>query len=200
MVSRTTSAAKVALLCAAAAVLILAGCGGHGTHEVGAEASPTASAAVSATHTEDDAMFAAMMIPHHEQAVEMADLVPTRSENAEVVALAAEIKGAQGPEITRMQGWLDEGGVDAGSLGDHSDHGGMAGMQSPDAMRDLAALQGEAFDTAWLTMMIDHHRGAVEMAQDVLDQPGDAQVAALAREIISAQEREIAQMTAMLQP
>lgn len=194
-----TRSGKAATVLALAAGLALAGCGGdHNAHETGAAASPTASSTVGARANAADEMFAVMMIPHHEQAVEMADLVPTRTTNTDLLALAAEIKDAQQPEITQMQGWLKGWGTDVAAMGDHASHGGMAGMQSDEAVAELAALEDDSFDRRWMEMMIDHHEGAVTMAKDVIAKGSDPAVRALAEQVITAQQAEIAQMTGML--
>jgi uncharacterized protein (DUF305 family) len=142
-----------------------------------------------------DAMFLQMMIPHHEQAVEMSKLAATNGASADVLALADTIAGAQGPEIEQMKIWLD----DAGRPMMMADHGmEMAGMVDDADMDRLRAAQGPEFDRLYLTFMIAHHEGAIAMAQDVIAQGDDANVRGLADDIIAAQQAEIAQMNAML--
>ena len=184
------------------AALALAGCGAAtdtpGTAQ-SAVGSSTATAGTSAAdHSAADVMFSAMMIPHHQQAVEMADLVPTRTTNADVLALAAGIKAAQQPEIDQMQGYLDGWGEEANDAAAHAGHAGMEGMMSDDDLTALAGLKDAAFDKEWLTMMIAHHEGAVTMAQDVQKNGSHAATATLAAAIIEVQRREIDQMKAML--
>ena len=188
-----------AVVAAGLLVLGVSGCGG--------DESDTAPATASAA----DIAFAQSMIPHHEQAVEMADLALSADADAsqEVQGLAEEIKAAQGPEIEQMAGWLDEWGAptampgfDDGADGmeamDHSGHdmGGMAvsGMMGEDEMDELARATGEEFDRLWLEMMIEHHEGAVAMAEQVEGAGEDPEVAALAETIITAQESEISRM------
>lgn len=189
---------SIAALGALCLALLVGGCGSHETHDADASATSAASATPGATFNAADEMFAVMMIPHHEQAVEMADLVPTRTKNPDLLALAAAIKGAQDPEITQMQGWLEGWGTDVAAMGDHASHGGMAGMQSEETMAELAALTDDAFDRRWMEMMIDHHEGAITMAKDVIAQGSDPAVRTLAEQIITAQQGEITQMTGML--
>jgi len=152
-------------------------------------------------HMSADAMFAQMMIPHHEQAVEMAELAVTRAEDPTIVALAAEIKAAQGPEIELMSSWLDDWGVSrmpgGDMMGEHGGHG-MAGMLTDEQLDELAGTSGQEFDRLFARYMIEHHEGAVDMAKEVLESGSDPRVAALAREIIVAQEKEILQMQAFL--
>ncbi|AKT50719.1 DUF305 domain-containing protein [Arsenicicoccus sp. oral taxon 190] len=143
-----------------------------------------------------DVMFAQMMIPHHQQAIEMGDLAlknPTSS--PEVRKLATDIKKAQDPEIQTMRGWLSSWGA-ATSAGGHMDHG--TGMMSDADMAKLETAQGAEFDRMWLSMMVQHHRGAVTMAQQVLTTTNDPQVKQLADAIIKAQNAEIATMQGML--
>jgi len=148
---------------------------------------------------EDDVMFAQMMIPHHEQAVDMADMAldPDASSSVEVRELAVDIKATQDPEIETMRGWLDAWGAPqepSGGMGHDS------GMMSQGDMGALASAEGAEFDQMWLTMMIEHHEGAITMARDVQSTTEDEEVAALAAEIIAAQEAEIATMQALLEP
>jgi uncharacterized protein (DUF305 family) len=145
-------------------------------------------------------MFAQMMIPHHEQAVEMSTLAETRSSSPGIKEFAAEIKAAQQPEIDQMSAWLQEWGVPRLSgdeaMGDHGGHG-MSGMLTNDQMQQLADSQGPEFDRFFAEFMILHHEGAIAMAEDVIDSR-DPRVSALAREIIAAQAQEIAQLQAFL--
>ena len=160
-----------------------------------ANGSSTASAGT-ATGVEADVKFAQMMIPHHEQAVEMADLaLQNDSASADVKALATQIKAAQGPEIQTMQGWLSQWG--AAESDGPMDHGS-GGMMSDQDMSSLSSASGAAFDTMWLDMMIEHHQGAVTMAQDVLATTSNPDVTKLATAVVEGQQKEIATMQGML--
>lgn len=142
-----------------------------------------------------------MMIPHHEQAIEMADMAldPTVGASADIVALATQIKNAQDPEIAQMtsllQGWKKPLTADDSDM-DHSSM--MSGMLSAEDMEKLGALTGAAFDEAWAAGMIAHHEGAVEMAQDVLADGSNTEVRTLAQAIVSTQTAEIATLRALL--
>jgi uncharacterized protein (DUF305 family) len=176
---------------------LLAGCGGsHDMDDMGM-ATPSGTSGASAA----DAMFAQMMIPHHEQAVEMSTLAETRASSPEIKALAAEIKGAQQPEIDQMTAWLGEWGLPVMSgdeaMGDHGGHG-MSGMLTSEQMQQLADAQGPEFDRLFAEFMILHHEGAIDMAEDVVDSK-DPRVATLAAEIIRTQAEEIAQMRVFLE-
>jgi uncharacterized protein (DUF305 family) len=148
-----------------------------------------------------DVMFAQMMIPHHEQAVVMSDLADSRASDPVIVDLAREIKGAQAPEIELMGSWLDTWGAERltsdDAMGEHGSHG-MAGMLSDEQLDALAQAQGAEFDALFAQAMIEHHQGAVQMARDVLEAGADPDVAALAREIIVTQEKEILQLQSFL--
>jgi uncharacterized protein (DUF305 family) len=184
---------------AASAVLILAlsACGsGDDSHSTmsGAGTSSSSTAEGATTSATGDVEFAQMMIPHHEQAVEMADLaLANDTASPEVKALAGQIKAAQDPEIQTMQGWLAQWGASEGS--GQMDHGG---MMSDDDMSSLMGASGPEFDQMWLTMMIEHHEGAIEMAQDVLDTTSNPEVEQLATAVVEGQEKEITTMKGML--
>jgi uncharacterized protein (DUF305 family) len=181
------------LLAAAALGVLLAGCGG--SHDMGM-ASPSSTTGASAA----DAMFAQMMIPHHQQAVEMSTLAETRASSPKIMALAAEIKGAQQPEIAQMTAWLEEWGMPVmpmdEAMSEHGGHG-MSGMLTDDQMQQLADANGPEFDRLFAEFMILHHEGAIDMAEDVVDSK-DPRVAALAAAIIKTQADEIAHMQGFL--
>ena len=147
-----------------------------------------------------DAMFAQMMIPHHEQAIVLAEMAENRTSGAspEVTSLAAQIKSAQGPEVELMKSFLtqwDEPVVDPGSM----DHGSkMKGMLSVEELAKLSTLSGKVFDKEWMLAMIAHHEGAIEMARTVEQSGKNLEVQALAKTIISDQQVEIDQMKSML--
>lgn len=140
-----------------------------------------------------DIMFAQMMIPHHEQAIEMSTLAETRSTNPEVLALAAQIKAAQAPEIAQMTGWLDAAGV-SDTMG-HSM--GEMGMLDEAQMTALAAARGAAFDTHYLEGMIQHHLGAIDMAQMILSS-ANPEVKKLGEAVVTSQSAEVALMKKIL--
>lgn len=154
----------------------------------------------------EEIMFAQMMIPHHEQAIIMADLAPTRTENADILTLAAAIKAAQAPEIATMKSWLtteadessksdphaghDMGGDAMGEDMGHEMHSGMDGMLTEDQLNSLRAATGAEFDQLFLAGMIAHHEGAVKMANGI-SASGNPAVQALVAEIITSQQSEI---------
>jgi uncharacterized protein (DUF305 family) len=147
------------------------------------------------TMMDADVMFLQMMIPHHEQAVEMSMLAAKNGAGPQVLKLADTIAAAQGPEIEQMRTWLDESGAGM-MMGGHAGH--MDGVLSDEQMSQLADAQGADFDRLYLEGMIGHHEGAITMAQDAIDNGENPSVIALAQKIIDAQTSEIAQMKQML--
>ncbi|MEU1084327.1 DUF305 domain-containing protein [Streptomyces sp. NPDC005908] len=206
--NRTRSLARrtAAVAAAGAAALVLAACGGngddtglagHGGHNVTASASASAS---QGQHNAADVAFAKGMIPHHRQAVEMADLAPERAQSPEVKKLAADIRKAQDPEIKTLSGWLTSWGEEVPAEGamDHSMHGGVEGMMSAEEMTELEILSGKAFDSAFMEMMIEHHEGAVEMAKTEQADGAYEPAEKMAGQIIISQSAEIEQMNKLL--
>ncbi|PSK63273.1 hypothetical protein B0E53_04799 [Micromonospora sp. MH33] len=145
-----------------------------------------------------DVWYVRMMIPHHQQAVEMAALAPDRAADARVRAVAERIRAAQGPEIGVLRGWLDTRGLDAEVPG--HDHGAMRGMQSAEAMRQLAAARGAEFDRLFVRMMTAHHEGAVVMSTDLLKVGADQALQEFANGVASEQSAEIARLRELIAP
>jgi uncharacterized protein (DUF305 family) len=139
-------------------------------------------------------MFAQMMIPHHQQAVDMSTLAETRTTNPELLALAMQIKDAQAPEIEQMTSWLDS----AGAGMDMGHDMGMGGMLSAEQMTALENATGPDFDKLYLQGMIAHHEGAIEMAQMIIDS-NNGEAKQLGENIVTSQTAEIAQMKKMLE-
>jgi hypothetical protein len=144
----------------------------------------------------NDVMFAQMMIVHHEQAIEMSDLAMNNTTNPDVLALAESISKAQVPEVATMKSWLDA----AGASSDHMHDMMMPGLADEAMMADLRTLTGPSFDSLFLMTMIQHHEGAIAMADDVLASTANDDVTALAQDVKSAQTLEIEAMYALLGP
>ncbi|MEU4250002.1 DUF305 domain-containing protein [Amycolatopsis sp. NPDC026612] len=162
---------------------------------------PAPSTQAAAGHNADDVAFAQQMVPHHSQALDMAKLVPSRSTDPKVIDLASRIAKAQDPEIQQMQGWLSTWGTGMPGMTHESMpgmSGSMPGMMSGDDLKQLEAAKGTEFDKMWLTMMIQHHQGAIDMAKTELSKGGNADAKALARKIIDAQQAEITEMQGLL--
>lgn len=186
----------------AAVSLVAVGCGSSSDGsmpgmDMDSDATETTAAGASGADSNDaDVMFAQGMIPHHEQAVEMAKLAGDRAESQEVKDLAADIEAAQDPEIEQMTGWLEE--WDQPMEMDGMDSMEMGGMMSEDQMSELEDATGAEFDAMFLEMMIEHHEGTIAMAQDQVDDGKNAEAIALAEAIIEAQQGEIETMQGLL--
>ena len=159
-----------------------------------ATAAPTTSAAAQA-HNDADVMFAQHMIPHHQQAVEMSDMVLGKQGiDPRVTQLATEIKAAQGPEIQQMQGWLTQWGTPAMPPMSGHDMPAMQGMMSEADMTALKDAQGVEASKLFLTQMIAHHEGAITMAQNEIKDGKYPAAIELAKAIVTTQQREIETM------
>ena len=161
-----------------------------GSSDSGSSSSGTSDSTKALSSSEID--FLTMMIPHHEQAIEMSELALTRSDDDEVLQLAEQIKNAQGPEISQMRSLLQEFGIEE-NPSSHAAH--MHGMLTDNEMRELETANGSAFDRLFLTGMIKHHEGAIDMVALV----GDSQrLSSLGEAIFTAQNDEITKMQEML--
>jgi len=143
-------------------------------------------------YSQNEIMFAAMMIPHHEQAVTMSNLALTNTTNPGILDLAQRIKAGQEPEIVQMNTWLD-GGY---SMMGHDGHQ-MGGMLSDEDLAKLGTLKDKAFDEMFLTAMIEHHEGAIQMTQMIANS-SNSEVKTLVDNIISSQTKEIEEMKVLL--
>lgn len=192
--------------------LLLSGCASEENSDSSASSQP---------FNQADVKFVRAMIPHHRQAIEMAQLAEKRAADPQVEKLAEQIEAAQGPEIKTMRNWLKSweqptktnqggsGSMDHGGSGsmDHAgsgsmDHGGsvggMAGMMAAGDMQQLRTAEGAAFDEAFLTMMIEHHKGAIDMASTEEQQGRNREAVTLAERIQQDQAAEIELMANLL--
>ena len=144
-------------------------------------------------------MFAQAMIPHHQQAVAMSDMILAKDGiDAKVTDLATQIKAAQAPEIAQMSGWLAGWGENPSpSMGMDHDMGG--GMMSQADMDALDQATGEDAARLFLTGMITHHKGAITMAQNEVANGQNPEAIALAQKIITDQQAEITTMNQLLE-
>ncbi|MHA7282261.1 DUF305 domain-containing protein [Arthrobacter sp. TMS2-4] len=208
-----------------AALITLSACGSSGGDTAGTSGGSSAAAVPSATaetsteatsgsseataeHNDADVMFAQMMIPHHQQAVEMSDMMLSKDGiSPEITDLATKIKDAQGPEIETMTGWLEawdepmepEGGMDGHSMG--SDMGGsesMEGMMTEDQMSELESAEGTEASRIFMESMTAHHEGAVGMAENEIENGQNPEAIELAETIVETQNAEIAEMEELL--
>ncbi len=197
--------------------LLIAGCGGSdsgsdastGHSEGHASSATSATAAPSAgAHNDADVMFAQHMIPHHQQAVEMSDIVLAKQGvDPRVTELATAIKAAQGPEIKQMQDWLAQWGnppmppmtAGEGGHGMEGMSGDAMGMMSDEQMAALKNAGGAELNRLFLTGMIAHHEGAIDMAQSEIDDGSFAPAIDMARTIATTQQQEIDTMKGILE-
>ena len=181
----------------------LSACGSDDSSSTDSAPVTTASSGSGATVAlgEADIEFAQGMIAHHEQAIEMAEIAldPDIGASPEVIDLATRIEGAQDPEVELMTGWLTAAGEPiAMDMSDGHDMSSMDGMMSAEQMDSMAGMTGPEFDRTWLEMMIAHHEGAISQSETVKSEGSNADVLALADEIIAAQQIEITEMQALL--
>jgi uncharacterized protein (DUF305 family) len=222
-VSRPKFVMTVVAAAATVASLALAGCNNSGNNQASSSTQPT-SVSAAQDHNQADVTFAQHMIPHHQQAIEMSDVVLAKQGiDPRVVDLANKIKAAQGPEIQQMQSWLTQWGAPTmsgmpgmpgmsgmpgmpGMSGQsttpsHSMMPGMEGMQgmmSPEDMTALQNAQGVEASKLFLQQMIQHHQGAITMAQNEINTGQYAPAIALARSIATSQQQEIKTMQDIL--
>lgn len=151
-----------------------------------------------------DVMFAQGMIPHHEQAVKMSDLMLAKPDaDPRVLALARQIKEAQAPEIIQLTGWLEGWGFKVMPMDDGMDHSGhagsgMDGMMSEKDMEELETASGTEASRLLLEGMVKHHEGAVEMAQTEIAEGENPEAIKLAESIVASQQQEITVMKDLL--
>jgi uncharacterized protein (DUF305 family) len=186
--------------------LVLAGCGddtdggstagGHGREHGGS----TTATAKTGDFNDADATFASQMILHHQQALQMTSMASRKATTAEVKKLSAAITTAQQAEIKTMSGWLTGWGKPVPTPDAHDDHNmtKMPGMMTEAEMSDLGNAEGSLFDRMWVQMMIEHHQGAVVMAKTEQTTGKNPAAVALAKQIETDQNREIATLRRLL--
>jgi uncharacterized protein (DUF305 family) len=162
-----------------------------------------ASALAGMEYSLGDIQFLQGMIPHHAQAKEMSALAESRTNNEAILAVAARITLSQDDEIAMMQDWLGDRGLEVTAEDAHHQSGfmRMAGMLTDEEMAALAAARGSEFDRLYLESMIQHHQGALDMVEDLLDQRGSVQDPLLyefTSDVTSDQTSEIERMVTLL--
>ena len=179
-----------ALLAAVATAAMVTSCG---------ESAPAPDTQAS-KHNAADVTFAQKMIPHHQQAIDMAAMVQSRTTNRDVIVMAKHIALDQQAQIDTLQGLLQQWG-DPAAAG-HMEHDGMGmdGMVDAATMDRLPTLKGAEFDELWLRSMIIHHEGAVAMAQPEIARGENPTAVKLAKVIVDWQQLEIGRMHAKLGP
>ncbi|MBY0440713.1 MAG: DUF305 domain-containing protein [Mycobacteriaceae bacterium] len=214
--SLTASAAATAVI----ALLTLTGCGssgnqaGSGTTTAGSSVSSSPPGAQA--HNDQDVMFAQHMMAHHQQAIQMSDtILGKQGIDPRVIELANQIKVAQGPEIQQMQTWLNQWGqpttpgamTPSSTMPGMPSHsgmpgmpgmGGMDGMMSEQDMQALQNAQGVDASRLFLTQMIQHHQGAITMAQNEVQSGQYPPATTMAQSIVTSQQKEITTMQTIL--
>lgn len=152
---------------------------------------------VSPAHNQADVQFVKMMVPHHQQALRMAEIVlPKPGLDPQVRQMTEKIQREQGPEIATMQSWL--GAWNAGPAMSLEQAQGMQGLLSPDELAQLERADGASASQLLLQQMIGHHQGAVSMAQPEIQGGTNPQATQLAHSIVQSQQQQIQKMQSML--
>ena len=154
-------------------------------------------------YNEADVRFLQGMISHHAQALEMTALLAARSGSDVMHQLAKRIELSQADEIRMMQEWLRARDEEVTAVDAHHAHGAhlMPGMLTAEEMTRLEQADGNEFDRLFLELMIEHHRGALTMVEELLAQEGaaqDSQLFAFTSDITADQSMEIDRMDLML--
>jgi uncharacterized protein (DUF305 family) len=192
----------------AATVALAAACGsgdtggdaGSDMSNMDSQTSTAADSAGQAAHNDQDVAFGQMMIPHHQEAVDMATMAAEKATNPTVKELAGRIQSAQAPEIQQMTTMLEQWNAKMPGMSDTPTASDMPGMDmsgggmTEEEMQQLEQAGGADFDRMWVQMMIKHHQGAVTMAKTELEKGENAEAKALAQKIVTGQEAEITEM------
>ena len=182
----------IAGLVALIMVIALAGCSKDGSMGMDHEGH---SSEASGDLSSDDVMFLQMMIPHHQQAIDISDLALTRSADPELLALAKDIRDGQSAEIITMKAWLAKAGADLDP--GHSMGDSMGGMLGDSELAALKAATGKSFDLLWLQGMTGHHDGAIHMAT-MIEDASNPEIKSFGQAIVTTQSAQNKQMAAMI--
>lgn len=203
VIGRNRMAVKKYLLgaCAIAVVGLLSACetgvGGTASPVSDAPAESASDGAERSEHNAGDIRFAQQLLPHHEQAVVISELAVERSTDQEVTALAQRIHGARGPEMKQLMALL-QGWGEPVAPPDHGDVGhGDFGLLTEEELQHLGQVSGSEFDREWLRLMIEHHEGAVEIAEIELRDGADSLAKLFAQNVVDSQTGELAELRAL---
>lgn len=183
---------------AASSPIIQPGAPGETPRELSAE---QAIEIANTSYTPGDAQFMRDMIPHHQQALEMSQLAPNRTNSPEILEIAGRIEAAQSDEVAFMTQWLTSRGEPLSRSEEHHEHHTMRGMATPEQMENLTGASATEFDRQFLTLMITHHEGALHMVEDLMAQPGaayDPMLFEFTNDVTNDQSKEIERMHEVL--
>lgn len=169
------------------------GAGGHGSHGSMGSGSMKMESSPGAPKAPFDLQFIDTMVMHHQSAIEMADLVESRSAHDELKKMAKKMSADQQGEIQRLQEWKQQWYAGKGDAVNMNMQGMMESMKDM-PMDKLKAAKGDEFDALFIDMMTRHHSGAIKMAQDAQSKAQHSEIKKLAQEVIREQKKEIAQM------
>ncbi|GGL07960.1 uncharacterized protein (DUF305 family) [Curtobacterium luteum] len=201
---QTTTTRALTAAVALAIGLTLAGCSTNNTSNSdtsSSESSSSESSSSTASHNDQDVLFTQQMLPHHQQAIEMSDMLLAKGSGvqADVVTLAKQIEAEQAPEIKTMTGWLTAWNEPTQMPSKSGmDHSSMSGMMSDSDMQDLQNASPRDAGKLYLEQMIQHHTSAVDMAKSEVTKGKNADTVALAKSIVQSQTEQITQMQDML--
>jgi uncharacterized protein (DUF305 family) len=200
LLSSAGAASCAASSAAGQAPIVRPGAPGQPARAIGAD---EAASHTAPGYTAADARFMQGMIGHHAQALEMTELLKTRSTDPDMRKLALRIELSQADEIRMMQEWLRVRGEALPDPHAHHMHGAtlMPGMLTEEQMTRLAGTNGREFDRLFLELMISHHDGALVMVKELFETPGagqESEIFAFASDVDADQRMEIARMGAML--
>lgn len=202
---RKTARRIAAVGAVTAGALFLTACGDDGDDMSGMDHGSSSSASAnaeggtdSASFNDTDVAFAQMMIPHHEQALEMARMADGRASDTEIKDIAGKIEKAQDPEIKKMNGWLKSWKQPTAMESMAGMEQGGDGMMSDGDMDELKAMKGTEFDKMFAQMMIDHHNGAISTAKDEQKNGKSTEAMKMAGDIVKGQSAEVSQLKSIL--
>lgn len=207
MVSRSSLALPVALLATLAPTL--AAC----SDEADPDPAPAVhTAADGAVFNDADAEFAAALVQHHALALTLVDLARTRAVSPEVAAIADAILAAEAPQIETLTDWLGAWDLPVPeTIRDHANAhaeergevvevpgGELPGMPDHEDLETLEALDGPEFEQRWLELMVAHHEGAIEIAEEEAGAGTFSPALELAESVAATQRDQLEQLTALL--
>ena len=192
--SKLTFDRSVPVVVALLATVALAGCGSADPSTARAVVTSSTAAAPDSFGAAD-ILFVQMMIPHHQDAVTMAELARTRSQNPGIRGVAEQISSIQQPQIDTMISWVQAVGRPTAPPDFNTGHGvGEHAVPGTMTFTDLVRLRessGARFDRKFLTVMIRHHRGTLRAAKAELAEVSSPEVKAIGQDMVAKQKAEL---------